>query len=189
MCLCTNTFYLLFKLCIYSTCVSLVTWYETITRFRIIFTVKFPFIRALRNKKDFFFLHRCFVYGRFLNLRRAGWGVPLVPFGWVHPEVTQTPGGPLRPGWPLNPGLPTWPLLPGFPGWPSKALPGRPGRPVVETWNVFLITKLQGKLYFCHPLTIWSWVSRVTRKAITLGAFITLLSWLTCKSNTQKSTY
>lgn len=170
---------------------SLVTWYETIPSFTIIYTGKFPFIWALGGKKDFFFLFlHPFVYGRFLNLRGAGWGVPLVPFGWVHPEVTQTPGGPLRPGWPLNPGLPTWPLWPGFPGWPSNALPGRPGRPVVETQNAFFkITKLQEKLYFCHPLTIWSWVSSVTRKAITLGAFITLLSCLTCKSNTQKSLY
>lgn len=98
----------------------------------------FHLFENLGIKTFFFFLHHCFVYERFLNLRGAGWGVPLVPFGWGHPEVTQTPGGPLRPGWPLSPGLPTWPLSPGFPGWPSNALPGRPGKPVGETWNVLL---------------------------------------------------
>lgn len=129
---------------------SLVTWYETISSFRIIFTGNFPFIWALRNKKRLFF-HGCFVYRRFLNLRSAGWGVPLVPFSWVHPEVTQTPGGPLRPGWPLNPGLPTWPLSPGFPGWPSNALPGRPGRPVVETWNGYFNHRTAGKTILLPP--------------------------------------
>lgn len=73
------------------------------------------------------------LYGRFLNLRGAGWGgVPLVALSWGHPEVTQTPGDPLRPAWPLSPGLPTCPLSPCLPGWPLKALPGRPRWPVFE---------------------------------------------------------
>lgn len=101
----------------------------------------------LLNKKTWFssYYYYCFLYGRFLNLRGAGRGVPLASFGWVHPEVTQTPGGPGRPGWPLSPGLPMWPLSPGFPGWPLNALPGRPGMPVVERRNAFLIVKILGK--------------------------------------------
>lgn len=114
------------------TLLSLVTGYETISSFRIIFTGKIPFIWARMKKIHGFFWHYCSLYGRFLSLRGACWGVPLVSFGWVHPVVTQTPGGPLRPGWPLSPGLPRWPLSPGFPGWPLNALPGRPGGPVVE---------------------------------------------------------
>lgn len=112
----------------------------------------FHLFEQLGIKRIIIFLHRCFVYGRFLNLRGAGWGVPLLSFGWVHPEVTQTPGGPLRPGWPLSPGLPTWPLSPGFPGWPSNALPGRPGKPMVETWNVFFfIHRTAGKTILLPP--------------------------------------
>lgn len=87
----------------------------------------------LKRVKEYILQIYFFVlYGRFLCLRCAGWGVPLVEFGWSQPEVRQTPGGPLRPAWPLSPGRPVCPLSPGFPGWPLKALPGRPGWPVIR---------------------------------------------------------
>lgn len=112
------------------------------SRLRFIFTWKLKFIPKkrvwttgipLKRVKEYI-LHIYFfvLYGRFLCLRCAGWGVPLVEFGWSQPEVRQTPGGPLRPAWPLSPGRPVCPLSPGFPGWPLKALPGRPGWPVIR---------------------------------------------------------
>lgn len=78
------------------------------------------------------------LYGRVLCLRGAdtGWVVPLAALSSGHPEVTQTPGGPLRPGCPLSPGWPTCPLSPGFPGCPLKALPVLPRGPVSEEERV-----------------------------------------------------
>lgn len=81
------------------------------------------------------------LYERFLCLRCAGWGVPLVEFGWSQPEVRQTPGGPLRPAWPLSPGRPVCPLSPGFPGWPLKALPGRPSWPAIRATVLTALTR------------------------------------------------
>lgn len=82
----------------------------------------FKFNTQFTVHRDSFFS----LYGRFLNLRVAGGGVPMVELSRAHPEVTQTPGGPLRPGCPLRPGRPTCPRSPCFPGCPLKALPGRP---------------------------------------------------------------
>lgn len=84
-----------------------------------------------------------FIYGWFLNLRSAGCGVPPVEFSWAHPEVTHTPGGPLRPGWPLSPGRPVCPLWPCLPGWPLKALPGRPRWPAMESKILFSLQFVQ----------------------------------------------
>lgn len=96
----------------------------------------------LKRVKEYI-LHIYFfvLYGRFLCLRCADWGVPLVEFGWSQPEVRQTPGGPLRPAWPLSPGRPVCPLSPGFPGWPLKALPGRPGWPVIRATMLTALTR------------------------------------------------
>lgn len=167
---------------------SLVTWYETISSFRIIFTGKFPFIWALRNKKEFFLMVVLFT-DDFLTS-----AVLAEVFHWClsagctqrwhkHLEVPWDPGDP---------------LIRVCPHGPSRQASLADRQMLFQDvqaglwWRhemVFLTTELQVKLYFCHLLTIWSGVSSVTRKAITLGALITLLSWLTCKSNTQKSIY
>lgn len=113
-------------------------------------------------------LYYCFfLYWRFLNLRGAGWGVPMVGFSWAHPEVIQTPGGPLRPAWPLSPGRPTCPLSPSLPGWPLKALPGRPCWPVIEAKMLFSLRSPQSaEMSWVRLFSQIPWTEHLQRKII-----------------------